>query len=146
MSLPSSPAGNRLIKPTLKTKFHVDFDWWERQGRELRVYLHSHLCPEHQQVYADADDAGTSDWVDPDTAEVKRVDALQQTLHTHCSLQPNYLTEHTTLVDGVFRVFLANGNRPLTPVELGERIQRPASTILRTLSGQRVYKGLRPCQ
>jgi hypothetical protein len=72
------------------------------------------------------------------------VDALQQTLRTHCSTQPGYLTEHTSLVDAVFRVFLANGNQPLTPAELGGIIRRPAGTILRTLSGQRVYKGLRP--
>ena len=143
MTLPP-PAPSRLVKPTLNTKFHIDFDWWRRQGRELRVYLRSHLCAEHQAVYADDDDGGTTDWVDPETAEVKRVDALQQTLRTHCSTQPAFLTEHTSLVDGVFRVLLANGNQPLTPVELSRIINRPAATILRTLSGQRVYKGLRP--
>ena len=43
-------------------------------------------------------------------------------------------------------VFLANGNQPLTAPELAEAIARPSDsdTILRTLSGSRVYKGLRP--
>lgn len=143
MTLPP-PAPSRLAKPTLTTRFHIDFDWWQRQDRELRVYLRSHLCPEHQAMYAGEDDAGTTDWVDPETAEVRRVDSLQQVLRSHCSQQPDYLTEHTSLVDAVFRVFLANGNQPLTPVELGERIHRSPATILRTLVGQRVYKGLRP--
>jgi hypothetical protein len=50
------------------------------------------------------------------------------------------------LVDAIFRVFLANGNTPLNPAQIAERIGRPhqAQTILRTLSGGRVYKGLRP--
>jgi hypothetical protein len=44
----------------------------------------------------------------------------------------------------VLTVFLANGNTPLTPKELGERLGRPPQMILRTLSGRRVYKGIRP--
>ena len=32
----------------------------------------------------------------------------------------------------------------MTSEELGERLNRPAVTILRTLGGARVYKGIRP--
>jgi len=138
------PTAGRATGPTRSTKFHIDYAWWQRADRELRVYLQSHLCPDHQAVYASSTDADPVDWVDPDTAEVQRVDGLQQTLRVHCATQPGYLTEHTSLVDAVFRVFLANLNRPLTPDELAERVHRPANTILRTLAGQRVYKGLRP--
>jgi hypothetical protein len=134
------------VKPTLQTKFHIDFDWWDRESRELRVYLQSHLCPEHQAAFTAYAGEGLVDSVDPETAEVQRVDGLQYTLRTHCMRLPDFLTTHTSLVDAVFRVFLANGNQPLTPEELAERIHRPgqAQTILRTLAGQRVYKGLRP--
>ena len=51
---------------------------------------------------------------------------------------------HTTLVDAVFRYFLANGNVPMTPVELAAHLGRPPELILRTLSGERIYRGLRP--
>lgn len=145
MSFPSSPTANRLIKPTLKTKFHIDFDWWERESREFRVYLTSHLCQEHQAAFAEY--AGdVVDVVDAETAEVRREDGIQHILRTHCSQLPNFITPHTSLVDAVFRVFIANGNQPLSPEELADRIGRAgqATTILRTLSGARVYKGLRP--
>ena len=56
----------------------------------------------------------------------------------------DFVTVNTSLVDAEFRVFLADGNIPLTPKELAEKISRPADTILRTLSGPAVYKGLRP--
>jgi hypothetical protein len=146
VSLPTAPPANRLIKPTLKTKFHIDFDWWERQSREFRVYLTSHLCREHQAAFADYSGGDVVDVVDPETAEVRKEDGIQHTLRTHCAREADFITPHTSLVDAVFRVFIANGNQPLSPEELADRIARPgqASTILRTLSGVRVYKGLRP--
>jgi hypothetical protein len=147
VSLPASPTANRLIKPTLKTKFHIDFDWWERESREFRVYLTSHLCAEHQAAVGEIGNE-VVDVVDAETAEVRREDGIQHLLRVHCSKLPDFITTHTSLVDAVFRVFIANANQPLSPEELADRIGRPgpvaANTILRTLSGARVYKGLRP--
>jgi hypothetical protein len=141
----STPARPKtLMRPTQTTKFHIDFNWWDRADRELDVYLRSHLCPEHQQAYADMEGDVMVDTVHPETAEVTRVLGIQHTLRTHCALQDDYLTPQTTLVNAVFRVFLANGNAPLSPEELGVKLARPAQMILRTLSSQRVYKGIRP--
>lgn len=137
---------NHFVKPTLQTKFHIDYAWWDRESQMLGVYLQSHLCAEHQTAFADYAGGETLDWVDTDTAEVRPLDKRQYVLDAHCAHLPGFITPHIPLVDAVFRVFIANGNRPLTPEELAERIQRPAqaTTILRTLAGQRVYKGLRP--
>lgn len=134
-----------FIKPTTQTCFHIDFDWWSKNDRSWRVYLRSNLCPEHQQAFENLQVGDEVDWVDPVTAEVQVVDGLQHILITHCAKQPDFIPEHSTLVDAVFRIFLANGNMPLTPIELSERLGRPAETILKTLSGTRVYKGIRPC-
>jgi hypothetical protein len=134
-----------LVKPTTQTRFHIDFDWWKQNDRDWRVYLRSYLCPEHQQAFANTDIAEQVDWVDPETAEVQRVDGLQNILITHCAKQHSFINQHTTLVDSVFRIFLANGNAPLTPDDLAEQLGRDSNIILRTISGLRVYKGLRPC-
>ncbi len=134
-----------LIKPTLQTCFHIDFEWWGERDRDWRVYLHSLLCAEHQQAFAELPEDHMVDWVDPETAEVQRVDGLQHILISHCAKKEDFITEHTTLVDAVFRLFLANGNVGLTPLELATQLGRPPETILRTLSGGRVYRGLRPC-
>ena len=48
------------------------------------------------------------------------------------------------MVEAVFRMFLANGNQPMTPEDLSDKLNRPAITIFRTLSGARIYRGLRP--
>ncbi|RME90400.1 MAG: hypothetical protein D6770_02585 [Anaerolineae bacterium] len=134
-----------LLKPTLETPFHIDFNWWRQNDRDWRVYLRSLLCEEHKNVFTDWESEQTIDWVDPVTAEVTPVDGLQHTLMTHCAKQPGFLTEHTALVEAVFRLFLANGNTPMTAKELAMHLRRPAATILRTLAGPRVYRGLRPC-
>ena len=133
-----------LIKPTLETPFHIDLEWWQYNDRNWRVYMRSLLCPEHQEAFAEMQDNQQVDWIDPETAEVKLVDGVQHALISHCARQPEFLTQQTALVEAVFRMFLANGNVPMNSIELGARLNRPAETILKTISGPRVYRGLRP--
>ena len=84
------------------------------------------------------------DWIDPETAEVQTVDGLQHTLISHCARQEQFITEHTTLTEALFRTFLSNGNQPLSPEELAEELNQQPAKILYTISGPRVYKGIRP--
>lgn len=137
-------AKRSLIKPKLTSPFQIDFEWWKRNDRDWRVYLRSFLCEDHQRMFENLDNDEVIDWVDPKTAEVKQVDGLQHVLISHCAKQDDFLTRNMALVDAVFRVFLSNGNKPQTPQELGELLNRPPDTILRTFSGLRVYKGIRP--
>jgi hypothetical protein len=134
----------RWVKPTVDTKFAIDFDWWEKQNRDLRVYLYEHLCDECRGLYSSPMGSEMVDWIDPETAEVQRVDGLWHTLRTHCSEELSYITESTPLTNAVFRIFLANGNEPLTPVELSAKINQPAEKILRVIGRGRVYDGIRP--
>jgi len=134
-----------LVKPTLQTRFHIDFDWWGQSDRNWRIDLFSFLCPEHQEAFSGVRDDDVIDWVDPETAEVQKVDGLQHILITHCAKQPRFIEDRTSLVESAFRLFLSNGNIPLTPVELADQLGRSPTVILQTLSGHRVYKGLRPC-
>lgn len=134
-----------LVKPTISTPFHIDFDWWMQHDNNWKVYLHSCLCKDHQEKFIDMDSGTLIDIIDPDSGEIFQVDGIQQVLINHCSKQSDFITDHTTLVDTVFRIFLSNGNAPLSPVNLSEQINRPPETILRTLAGPVVYKGIRAC-
>jgi hypothetical protein len=131
-------------RPTLETKFHIDFDWWEAEGRNFRVHLLSHLCSECQGRFENYQEAELVDWIDVDTAEVTQVDGLWHSLRMCCSQKPDYADELTPLTTDIFRTVLANGNEPLTPVELQKELRRPADTILRTIGGFRVYNGIKP--
>ncbi len=133
-----------LLKPTVQTPFHIDFEWWKQNENDWHVFLRSLLCHEHQQALADVQEGEMIDWIDPVTAEVTPVDGIQHTLMTHCALQPDFVNEHTAMVEAVFRIFLVSGNQPMSAQDLSKRLSRPAETILRTLAGPRVYHGLRP--
>jgi len=135
-----------LLKPSIKTPFHIDFDWWKQNERDWHIFLRSLLCPEHQDAFANVDEDEMIDWVDPETAEVKQVDGIQHALMSHCALSPEFTSERTAMVEAVFRIFLVNGNSPMSAEEIAKKLQRPADTILRTISGPRVYRGLRPYQ
>ncbi|HEX2906275.1 MAG TPA: hypothetical protein VHO69_05400 [Phototrophicaceae bacterium] len=133
-----------LVKPTLDTKFHIEYSWWERNKQEdLRQYLLSHLLPEQRERLS-LSEAGTMvDYIDPETGEVKQLDELGLAIQ-QAARDPNFINPHTSLVDSIFRVFLANGNIPLSPREMADRTGRPAALILKTLSGGQIYKGIRP--
>lgn len=137
----------RRLRPTVDTRFHIDYLWWEKSGRDFRLYLRDQLCDECRDRFADHQNTENVDWVDPDTGEVHQTDALRECLRTRCANDPEYINERLPLTSACFRVFLANNNTPLSPNELHAMLQWLApDTILRTLGGNQVYLGLRPAE
>lgn len=134
----------RLTKPTLETNFRIDFDWWKSHDRDWMVYMRSFLCSHHSEVLQNIQDDEKIDHVDMETAEVKTVEAIEYILLNHCSKQDDFVSQSGAMVDSVFRIFLANGNKPLNCGELSVIIQKPADLILRTFTSSQVYKGIRP--
>jgi len=135
----------KYIRPTLQTKYHIDFNWWQQHGQSLHRYLTEHLCDACRDL-VDVDTTEKSvDWVDPDTAQVQPVDALWYTIYSHCGRTPDFLGDELTLITAIFRLFLANNNTPLTPIEMHQQLHwKDARTILRTIGGKTVYKGIKP--
>jgi hypothetical protein len=132
-----------LLKPNIQTPFHIDFDWWQQNETDWHVHLRSLLCETHQAMYGSVEMGQLIDHVDTVTAEVRQIDGLQHALIAHCAQQEDFLDAHTALVDAVFRVLLANGNSPMNSTELAIRLGKSPEIILKTLSGPRVYKGIR---
>jgi hypothetical protein len=138
---PTAPAG--LTKPTMDARFYIDYDWWAESGKDINLHIRD-ICEEYGGLEIDEAERETEvDWVDPKTAVVRRVDLVTYKFLTLCSVHEEFITERTTLIEAVFRALLASGNRPMKPAELAERTGRSADTILKTLSGGRIYKGLR---
>ena len=142
---PRAPAG-RLNKPGLATRFHIDFDWWQREEREIEVYLRTYLSEAQLAQLQQENAPQTVDWVDPETAEVRNMNLMEFLFRTNAAELMAGEEKGASLVDAIFRLFLANGNQSLSPVEIAEKVGRAGQerTILRTLSGARVYKGIRP--
>jgi len=135
-----------MVKPTEGTFFHIDFNWWRENDNNWKVFLQNYLCPEHQAAFDSPGDERKIDRIDPETAEVTQIDGILHVLMSHCSKQPGFIDEHNTVVDAVFKVLFVNGNKPMTAKQIGEKINRPADLILKTLAGPKVYRGIRPVQ
>ncbi len=134
-------------RPTVSTQFHIDWDWWTTSEQNYRLYLHDQLCEECRLRFPSPFDVGEVDWVDPNTAAVTRTDALMMCLRTQCAKDPNYINPTLPLAAAVFRVFLLNDNKALSPAELNERLPwRDAKTILRVIGGRQAHYGIRPVE
>lgn len=144
----SSPLANRKLRrfrPTADTKFHIDYDWWEKSGQNFRQFLRNQLCAECRDRFEDHQNTENVDWVDPNTGEVHRTDALRECLRTRCANDPEYINERLSIASACFRIFLANNNSPLSPAELSQLLTwKTPDDILRTIGGRKVYLGLRP--
>jgi hypothetical protein len=135
----------KYVKPTLDTKFHIDFAWWQKQSQNLGAYLQSHMCPEARTIHANNGQTQNFDWINPETGEVFQIDMLWHTIQTHCSQQSNFIDDSMPLTRAIFRLFIANDNTPLTPPEIHNKLRRKTpELILRTIGGHQVYDGIRP--
>ena len=144
--MPDNKKKFSLVKPTVNTPFHIDFAWWQETDSNWRIFLLSFLCIKHQEYFSDKSDSLKIDAVDQETAEVHPVDGFLHTLMNHCAKMEDFIPDNLPLIGRIFRVFLANGNEPLTPQQLSEMVNKPARTILVTIGGYQVYKGIRPIQ
>lgn len=141
----SKPKPRPILKPTLETKFQIDYEWWERENNDLHAYMLSHLPPDLREKYGDIEENKVIDYIDPETGEVLQLDELGLAIQ-EAAKREDFINSQTSLVDSVFRVFLANSNAPRTPEELEEDTGRDARTILKTFGGIRIYHGIRPVQ
>ena len=133
----------KYIKPTLQTKYHIDFAWWQKAAQKLRSHLRGHVCEECQALLDTEPEL--FDWVHPETAEVFQIDKLWHCLYTKCAQDPDFIDHRTPLMTAIFRVFIAGNNTPLTPVELYSKLQRKSpELIMKTIGGRKVYQGIRP--
>lgn len=131
-----------LKRPSLETKFHIDYDWWDESDLDLKTYLFSRLNIGDESAF----DLGIDkvDLVDSETGEVRQVDGFQFALQTYFNQLSDDFAQQTSLVDAIFFVLLANANKPMTASELAVKVNRDPDMVLKTISGTRIYQGIRP--
>ena len=60
-----------LVKPTLETRFHIDYDWWEHSEDNLRTYLLTHLTAEQREHFVASNESEILDYINPETGEME---------------------------------------------------------------------------
>jgi hypothetical protein len=131
------------IQATPDTKFYIDFEWWEKSDLDIKTYLYSRLPIEEDETAMDLE-RNLIDLVDMKTGQVRQVDGFQYIVQAYFQQMPPDFLKQTSMVDAVFCALLANANEPMTAGELAEIVGRTVNVILKTLSGPRIYQGIRP--
>jgi hypothetical protein len=135
----------RIARPTLETRFHVDWSWFERNHFNAEKVIRDQLTPKVAKRFPVDAPIATVDYVNPQTGEVTPLDALREAIINECQWEPRYLTGDIPLVQAVLRVFLANHNQPLTVIEIAQRLERiDPDPILRVLTSSGVQMGIVP--
>jgi hypothetical protein len=117
--------------------YFIDMDWYREQGRSFPLLATSRLCPSSQKKKIP-----------------KSETALLNTIKQCCSKWEGFFNPNTPLVELIFRLFLANGNKPLTLEQIQNKLQQRLTDTsgFRDLSIERLkrvidsdnYYGLRP--
>lgn len=90
-----------------ETLWFIDFDWHQKNNRSVAILIRQCLCPEHSEQSKQG------------KIEVKK---LVTDIKNCCSKMPEFITEKMPVLESVFRLFLAYGNKPLNLEELAKRL------------------------
>ena len=103
-----------------ETQFSIDLQWMKANKRSFSTIAGDKLCPKcRKKLKADA-------------GEVKTADLLKA-IQSCCSKNPDFITQGLPFQESIFRVFLANGNKPMTLAELSQQlVQRRGADTSRT--------------
>lgn len=92
-----------------EAKWAIDLNWLKTNGRSFSILTRDTLCAKCRKK------------LKADIIEVKAADLLKA-IQNCCSQSPDFITPSLPFQESIFRVFLANGNKPLTLGELGEQL------------------------
>ena len=114
----------------------IDLDWYQQHNRSLLALAQRYLCSRCSERLKGG--------------EISVADLLSS-IKDCCSKTPGFITRKLPVLESIFRLFLANGNQPLSLEELGKQLSewREGETyctspdILSRLLGSDQYYGFR---
>lgn len=130
---------------TTLSKFYIDLEYWDQQGRDFRQELYDALCDECKHKYS-LDTVEIVDHVDAVTGQVKQMDVLLDCASDVCGDSADFVSPKMPLTRAIFRAFIAAGNSPQSAEEIFARIKKgsPAIILKELLSTQMEQDGITP--
>ena len=103
-----------------EAQWTIDLNWLKTNKRSFSILAGDKLCAKCRKK------------LKADTGEVKPADLLKA-VQSCCSKNNDFITPGLPFHESIFRVFLANGNKPMTLEELGQQlVQRRGADTYRT--------------
>lgn len=123
----------------IEERWAINVDWLRKNNRSFTAMVRSSLCPKCRKKLR------------ADQVEVK-VNDLFKAVKTCCSKSVDFITPTLPVHESAFRIFLANGNQPLTLDEVVSQLNqrrgmdtyRMSTQILSRLLKNDQHYGLQP--
>jgi len=96
----------------VKCRYSIDTNWYREQDRSFALLAVSRMCPSSQKKKVPK-------------SETAILNALKQC----CSKSESFITPDLPLAETIFRLFLANGNKPLSLEHIQSKLQQRFSDI-----------------
>ncbi len=92
-------------------RWAINLKWLQENNRSFTTLVKNSLCQKcRKKLKVDQSEAKTTE--------------LFKAAKTCCSKSVEYITPGLPLYESIFRVFLANGNQPITLAELGDQLNK----------------------
>ena len=117
------------------TRWAIALEWFPQNNRSITVLIQDYLCPE------------CASKLNKKGKEVTP-EKLIATIQNCCSQTPNFINERLSILEGIFRLFVRNGNKALSLEELSQELgelrggstyRTSPETLLRMLKSDRYY-------
>ena len=92
-----------------RLRWFIDLDWYQQSNRSFPALAQHCLCPKCRERLKEG--------------ELSPAD-LFSAIRDCCSQTKDFVTGNLPVLEGIFRLFLANGNQPLDLEELGEQLRK----------------------
>ena len=92
-----------------RLRWFIDLDWYQQSNRSFPALAQHCLCPKCRERLKEG--------------ELSPAD-LFSAIRDCCSQTEDFVTGNLPVLEGIFRLFLANGNQPLDLEELGEQLRK----------------------
>ena len=87
----------------------IDFDWYERNHRSFIESARRSVCSKCNEKLQKKKKKAT-------------LDDVLGSIKDCCAKTPDFITGKTPVMEGIFRILLANGNQPLDVGEMGKQL------------------------
>jgi len=91
----------------IELRWFIDLDWYQQNNRSFSTLAQRCLCAKCSEKL--------------EGEEISATDLLS-TIKDCCSKAPRFITRNLPVSESVFRLFLANGNQPLSLEGLGKQL------------------------
>ena len=100
----------QIAAPPAETRWAIALDWFALNHRSAAVLVNDYLCSICVKRRGDKKEPAPK--------------VLLATIHSCCSQVPDFINDRLPIMESAFRLFLRNGNQPLTLREMSSALNK----------------------